>query len=87
MVHIKKNLKKKKKEWWNKKAQGTCTGDCWAAAMLDPDCLFFIYLSIWLCQVLVAACGIFVAVHGLLSSFGAQALEHSGLITPRPVGS
>ena len=39
-----------------------------------PQLIFFNlkkYLFIWLCQVLVAAHGLFVAVHGLLSSCGA----------------
>ena len=40
----------------------------------------FIYLFIWLHQVLVAAHRIFVAVRGLLSSCGARAPEHVGSV-------
>ena len=61
---------------------------------------FNIYLFIWLCRVLVAAHGIFAAAHGLLiavcrllvavhrlSGCGMRALERTGLVSPRPVGS
>ena len=40
----------------------------------------FIYLFIWLCQVLVAA-------RGLLSSCGAQAPELTGFVAPQRGGS
>ena len=40
----------------------------------------FIYLFTWLHQVLVAACGLFVAACGLLSSCGTQAPEHVGSV-------
>lgn len=37
-------------------------------------------LILWPHQVLVAACGIFPAVHGRLSSCGVQAAEHVGSV-------
>ena len=40
----------------------------------------FVYLFIWLCQVLVVAHGIFVAVPGLLSSCGVQDSECAGSV-------
>ena len=46
---------------------------------------FTIYLFIWLCQVLVAARRLFVAVRGL-PRCGTQALEHAGLVAPLTCG-
>ena len=38
------------------------------------------YLFVWLCQVLVEACGLFVAARRLLSICGLQALERAGSV-------
>ena len=43
-------------------------------------CLFLMFLFIWLCWVLTAACGLFTAARGLLSSCGVQALERVGSV-------
>ena len=42
-------------------------------------CVYFL-LILWLHRVLVATCGIFLAVHGLLSSCGMQAAGHVGFV-------
>ena len=54
----------------------------WRTVYSNPLPVFKKYLFVWLCQVLVLACGLFVVAHGLLFSCVLWALEHTGSVVP-----